>query len=366
MNNIIGKYNPLSILYNSTFNLIWGESYSKSSCLIKKPPSKFIENINLLIFDMDGVLRIGTDPIELARNTFNNLVETEVPICIVTNECRRTSKTIGKELKNMGYNINSNIKIFSAGQLMLTKIIEIIENNLKQQSSQKKMSFGIIGEQSFYQFISQNIYNKYGMNSINFYWIYEKVKPNNIDYFVVGCLSNQIPEILEKHIDRLNNWITGNVTANYLLTCPDTKDVENLDKILNVSPKMIIQLITDKQLSIQKTMKNIDEIENSKSLINHIKTHIEIPSKPNTTLFKKEIETHYGVKFENENKNETKSSILMVGDNIKTDIQFANNLNIHSCLVLTGVTSYDNLKNATIQKNNIDFIIPDISYLLSV
>ena len=46
--------------------------------------------------------------------------------------------------------------------------------------------------------------------------------------------------------------------------------------------------------------------------------------------FLKEIETHYGLKFKNKNKN--KSPILMIEDNIKTDIQFAKNLNIYSCL----------------------------------
>lgn len=359
MNNIMGLYNPLSILYNSTFNLLWGKSYSKSSCLIKKPSSDFLKDINLIIFDMDGVLRIGKNPIELAKHSFNNLVKTEIPICIITNECRRTPKTITKELKNMGYNIDNNIKLFSAGQLMFTKLCQIIDCNLRK-THPKKLGFGIISDQPFNQYITQNIYNKYG-KIVNFYWIYDKIRPNNIDYFVVGCLNNQDVETSQKKIERFNSWVNMNITANFLLTCPDTKDVENMEVLSNFTPRIIIKLIIKKQLEMQNTFKNDDDIQNSISLVNHINNHIEIPSKPNIELFRNEIEQHYGTLFNNKN---SKNPIVMIGDNVKTDIRFANNLNIYSCLVLSGVTKYDDLKKILSKnKDNIDFIIPDISYL---
>ena len=67
---------------------------------------------------------------------------------------QKNLKTIGKELKNMGYNINSNIKIFSAGQLILKKIIEIIE--IIETTISSKIEFGTLENSLF-----TNLYRKY-------------------------------------------------------------------------------------------------------------------------------------------------------------------------------------------------------------
>lgn len=45
-----------------------------------------------------------------------------------------------------------------------------------------------------------------------------------------------------------------------------------------------------------------------------------------------------------------KSKIIMVGDNLNTDIQFANSNNIDSLLVMTGVTLLEDLQNISIEK----------------
>ena len=96
----------------------------------------------------------------------------------------------------------------------------------------------------------------------------------------------------------------------------------------------------------------------------YMENKIEIISKPNTKYFTKEIESFYGIKFDKNNKE--KNSILMIGDNINTDIQFAHNLNIYSCLVLSGVTKYENLHKLNKKEcDKINYIIPDISYLLN-
>ena len=44
---------------------------------------------------------------------------------------------------------------------------------------------------------------------------------------------------------------------------------------------------------------------------------------------------------------------LMIGDNLNTDIKFANNANIDSLLSLTGVTSIDYLNNVDFEKKEI-------------
>jgi len=96
-------------------------------------------------------------------------------------------------------------------------------------------------------------------------------------------------------------------------------------------------------------------------LIKHINLHIEYPSKPNPKFIKDEIEYSYNLKLDDKFKN----NIMIVGDNIETDIKLATNLNCFKSLVLTGVTKYDDLHKLTENEiDNIDYIIPDISYLI--
>ena len=101
--------------------------------------------------------------------------------------------------------------------------------------------------------------------------------------------------------------------------------------------------------------------ENMVELIKHINLHIEYPSKPNPMFIKDEIEYNYNLKLDDKFKN----NIMIVGDNIETDIKLGTNLNCFKSLVLTGVTKYEDLYKLTeTEFDNIDYIIPDISYLI--
>ena len=53
----------------------------------------------------------------------------------------------------------------------------------------------------------------------------------------------------------------------------------------------------------------------------------------------------------------------MIGDNLDTDIAFAKKINCDSCLVLSGITSLTDIQNNKSLVDDIDYIIPDISYL---
>ena len=41
---------------------------------------KNIDDFNLIIFDMNGVLRTSNEPIEIAKNTFNILANKQIPM----------------------------------------------------------------------------------------------------------------------------------------------------------------------------------------------------------------------------------------------------------------------------------------------
>ena len=358
MNIISSIYNPFNIFYNG-FTYVWN---NKLNDYIKRPNQDDIKNSKLIIFNMNGVLRIGEDPILIAKESFNTIIKLNIPICIITNEDRRSPKRIKKELKEMGYNINEDVKIISSGLLMLHHISSLInpltyqEINRKTKSqfknnkkflSSRKQNFAVIGEQDFFHYIKQNTLNRY--DNVDFHWIYDDIEPSNIDYFVIGTLNNNV-EILDIR-KRIIKWIKLNQKAKFIITAPDKLTVENNKVINNILPNMTLQIVRDE----------FAKEENMVELINHINSHIEYSSKPNPKFIKDEIEYNYNLKLDAKFKN----NIIIVGDNIETDIILGNKLNCFTSLVLSGVTKYTDLyKLKDIEHNNIDYIIPDISYLI--
>ena len=81
---------------------------------------------------------------------------------------------------------------------------------------------------------------------------------------------------------------------------------------------------------------------------------------------------YYNIDYSLDGKKDVNNSgkILMIGDNLNTDIKLGFNLNCDTALVMSGVTSYDDLinicrydseKKKLIDK--LDYIIPDLSYI---
>lgn len=358
MNIISSSYNPFNILYDN-ITYLWN---NEPKNYIKRPNIDDVKNLKLIMFDMDGVLRIGDNPIIIARETFNNLRNLNIPICILTNESRRSPKRIKKELKQMGFHINEDVKIITAGLLMLYHISSLINpltyHNINRQTkaefkkhnkfvSSRKRNFAVIGEQDFFHYIKQNTLNRY--DNIKFHWIYDNTEPKNIDYFVIGSLNNS--DELLKIKKQLIKWIKLNQKAKFVITAPDNISVENIDKLSVILPNMILQIVKDE----------FAKEENMVELIKHINLHIEYPSKPNPNFIKEELAYHYDLKLDDKFKN----NIMMVGDNIKTDIKLGEHLNCFKSLVLSGVTKISDLYKLTeTERDNIDYIIPDISYLI--
>ena len=358
MNIISSSYNPFNILYDS-ITYLWN---NEPQNYIKRPNQDDVNNLKLIIFNMDGVLRIKNKPILIAREAFNSLRKRKIPICIVTNESRRSPKIIKKELKQMGFHINEDVKIITAGLLMLYHISSLINpltyNIINRQTksevkkhkkfvSSRKRNFAIIGEQDFFHYVKQNTLNRY--DNVKFHWIYDNTEPKNIDYFVIGSLNNS-DNILEIR-NRIIKWIKLNQKAKIVITAPDNISVENSDKLSVILPNMILQIIKDEFV----------KEENMVELIKHINLHVEYPSKPNPEFIKEELAYHYDLKLDDKFKN----NIMMVGDNIETDIKLGDNLNCFKSLVLSGVTKNADLYKLTErERDTIDYIIPDISYLI--
>ncbi len=358
MNIISSNYNPFNILYNS-ITYIWNNDAQN---YIKRPNHEDVKNLKLIIFNVDGVLSIGENPIEIARASFNKLIKLNIPICIITNEDRRSPKRIKKGLKLMGFNINEDIKIITAGLLMLYHISSIINpltyhiinrqtksefKNHKKIFSSRKRNFAVIGEQDFFHYVKQNTLNRY--DNVKFHWIYDDTASKNIDYFVIGSLNNT-DNILEI-INRIIKWIKLNQKAKFVITTPDIINVENNKILTTILPNMILKIVKDE----------FAKEENMVELIKHINLNVEYPSKPNPIFIRDEIEYNYNIKIDDTFKN----NIMIIGDNIETDIKLGEQLNCFKSLVLCGVTKHTELYKLTKrEQNNIDYIIPDISYLI--
>ena len=61
-----------------------------------------LEGIKPVVFDMDGVIRIGNRKIDGAETIFDQLNSKNIKTMIVTNECRYTVKELKDDLCEMG------------------------------------------------------------------------------------------------------------------------------------------------------------------------------------------------------------------------------------------------------------------------
>jgi len=393
------QFNPFNLVYNG-IKYIWNNEYYNYNNYIIKPEHEFVNNLNLIIFNIDGVLcnnhtqtntqintqtntnQINNKHILIAKETFNSLIKKEVPICIITNECRKSPKIIKKTLKEQGFIINyeNKIKIITSGLLMVNHIssiinpdnYNIINNKVKSQhnikyKSERKLNFAIIGEQDIYYYINQNILNKY--SNVKFHWINDKICPSVIDYFIITILNNEGSfNIIE---ERLMKWIKQNPAAKFIIT---SNEVVNCGG--NSEAAVYPQQILDK-LMISITLEKHKINQEHKKLI---KLNIEYPSAPHNNILKDILENDFALNIIENNNNvieSPKNNILMIDDNISYNLNNYKNLNIYNSLVLSGRTKiqdlpYNKYKDKDKDKDtdtdtilkDIDFIIPDISYLV--
>ncbi len=110
---------------------------------------KILENIKLLAFDMDGVLRVGNNIIEGAENIFTNIKKQNKNSLIITNECRYTSEQIKEDLIEMGVNQIDDIPIITSGTIVYDYILNKIN-----RFPNEKISLGIIGEKGLFDTIN--------------------------------------------------------------------------------------------------------------------------------------------------------------------------------------------------------------------
>ncbi len=283
-----------------------------------------------IVFDMDGVLRIGKNPIKGADKVFNKLHSKSL---IVTNECRRTPHKIKEELRNMGIE-TYDTPILTAGTMTYYYLYDIISGNRSRDTIYNVLTVGEeglleimeeLGELDNYNKITPSFIDTALKKNLEF-----KNSARYINYLVIGTINNISIPLLSV----INNYLKVFSNVKVLTTCPDMIDPE---EGLFIMPNHLIHIL------------------------NYNKKNSLVPyhtGKPNP------IVTKYIERYFNEFDNE--GDIVFVGDTLDTDIKLANEAFFKSILVLSGNTEYEDLKKSQITPDHVINSIDNLFQIISI
>jgi len=273
-----------------------------------------------IVFDMDGVLRVGNKAIPKADEIIKIMKLKNIKGMVSTNECRYTEDEIREELYDLGINIPNEWYIYTAAMAVRDFLKTRIEKN-----NNKKYYIGIIGETGLFTTInSLSIYDNFIITDEP-----PKKKLDNIELILIIGTVNKIKITnLEKGLD----WI--NSGAKIITTCCDTTDPASKGDFNLGMPSHILHLLKYNTKFVRQY-----------SL-----------GKPNPIFKTKIIEVFNNIPIKD---------ILFVGDTLYTDIQLANESGMKSCLVLTGNTKLETIENYVIEPDIIINSIGDLKEYLN-
>lgn len=263
-----------------------------------------LSNIKMVVFDMDGVLRVGSKVIPGAQNIFRTLEGKGIKTMIVTNECRYGEKVLRDDLTEMGVRVPENTKIITSGMSVYKYLKKKVE-----RFSDDHFYIGILGESGLY-------------NTLTKICKFKNVDlcedpPEEFDdersrlYLVLGTLD----KIKIANLEKALKWV--NAGCKIIITCDDMSDPSSKGDFSLGMPKHTLHMINFT-----------------------VKTNYYSLGKPNpmiAELIRKEC--HVGeTKIENH-------EVLFVGDTIYTDIKLAEESGFRSALVLSGNTKREGIQN---------------------
>lgn len=291
-----------------------------------------IQDFKGVVFDMDGVLRIGKDPVKGANKIFPEIQKKSI---IVTNECRRTPQKIKKELSEMGIDIGIT-PILTAGVMTYNYLYDIISADKNKNTIYNLLT---IGEEGLLEVLEELSFLP-NYKKITPLFIQTAIKKNKkfteddkyVNYLVIGSINTLSISLIKI----INNYFSVFSNVKVIITCPDTIDPEGGEIIV---PKHLVHILNY----------NNDE---------KIKPYYT--GKPNP-IVTKYIEKHFQIDTFDLNTN--KGDIIFVGDTLETDIKLANEALFKSVLVLSGNTKQEDLKKSLITP---DYVIDSVDDLFTV
>lgn len=278
-----------------------------------------LKDIKLFAFDMDGVLRIGSHPVEGAEEIFPLLEKLNLKSLIITNECRYTPQEIIEDLTEMGIKLSKDDNmppVLTAGQ-MVYKYLQ--EKSLR--FPEENISIGIIGEQGLYDTI--NPINQ--LPNVEICETPPKYKTKN--FLIVGTLN----KIKISNLEKTLKWVKSN--AKIILTCDDVSDPSSKGDFTLGMPKHILHM-TNFNLQTSPSYSC---------------------GKPNPIVARKILEQYPEIKPE---------EVLLIGDTLYTDIRLAEENNFKSLLVLSGNTKKEGIKSYVTEADLILNSIKDLYKIL--
>ena len=263
---------------------------------------KILDNFELFLFDLDGVVYIDEKPTPGAVKAINTIKKNNKKVLFITNNPARSKNEYSEKLRKIGINAKRNEILTSADGICRYLVTKI--KNIHSKSAY------VIGSRYFKSQIK-----KTGISIDN------GKNYNKTDFVIMGGHR-------QFNFDEINTaTILIRKGAKFIATNHDpyypTQD--------GFSPATGALLTSIETASEKKAL---------------------ITGKPKRYIFELSMET---AKFKNKKKT------LLVGDSLYTDILGGNNFGIKTALTLTGVTSKKNLRNCSIKP---DYIINDLSNLI--
>ena len=267
--------------------------------------------VKCILCDMDGVLRIGSQPIPGVQNIFSYFKELKIQPIIITNECRYTNNKIYSDLKQMNILKDTSVPLITSANVCKTWLENYIDINTSKYAC---FNVCIIGEKGLQENIksiqSKKLCITYDYNS----------QTNIKNIIILGSLFNYT----ENHCKIIKKWLSQNPLI--VKSCDDYSDPESNCILPN---DILEQFNHYADINVGKPDKNFSR---------------EI----NRLLKEKQL---FQIKPE---------EILLIGDTMNTDIKMGKQLGYKTILVLSGNTKIYDLKSYTYSP---DFIIPSIEYI---
>ena len=264
---------------------------------------KILENFELFLFDLDGVVYTDDKPTRGAVETVNTIKSNKKKVLFITNNPARSKREYSDKLKKLGINVKSSEILTSADSICRYLVTKI--NNIKRKSAY------VIGSRYFKSQIK-----KTGIKIVsgkNF---------NKTDFVIMGGHR-------EFNFNEIN-------TATILIRKGAKFIATNHDSFYptqyGFSP------------ATGALVASIENASGKKALVT---------GKPERYIFDISMET---AGFNNKKKT------LLVGDSLYTDILGGKRFGIKTALTLTGITNKKNLKQSDITP---DYVIKDLRYLLN-
>lgn len=287
---------------------------------------EMLKKLKIVIFDMDGVLRIGDNIIDGAEDIIVNLKnKLNIESVILTNECRYTNRYLFRNLQNLGVNLNENTLIYTASN----NIYHFLEKQIKKKEN-KTFEIISIGEEG----LIQNIKKLKRFSNVIIHDLKDEnkiINKNSIFYMVIGTVN----KITIKLLQNILLWFDYN--PKILTTCEDNNDPSSKGDFTLGLPNHILHLLK----------------------FNVNKNHYSL-GKPNPIIkdnIMKKIENKYGKKIKC-------NEILFIGDTLYTDIRLAIESNFNSLLVLSGNTKIQGIENSIISPDFVLDSVKDLNNLL--